>query len=107
MLRSSALAMTYRSPPTKRPSAKALSLAALSPLTMAEMAFISSGLTCLHTTKLAIGLSKYAPTVLHLDSMFTCRSVEVAQALSPAALMMAPLAMWPVPTRLYSPFALI
>lgn len=45
MLRSSARATTKRVLETKRPSAKALSLAAESPLTMDEMAFISSGLS--------------------------------------------------------------
>lgn len=122
MLRSSALATTKRSPPTKMPSAKALSLAAASPPTMLAMTFISSGLICIREPLSATcrGESFCAPGAASSpcpepgegeeagpESMVkrgggghTSKPDEVAQTLSPATLMMAALSMWPVATRL-------
>lgn len=98
--------MTYRLPAMKRPSAKALSLAAESPLRMAEMAFISSGLSYMEGSVMLYYI------VGSRDVGWgggTAKSGEVAQALSPAALRIAALSIWPEPTRLrikcqYSPF---
>lgn len=76
------------------------------PLTMAEMAFNSSGLSCSGVTSQFLGrLTRGArqPSrgeCVGEEGLRTSKPAEVAQTLSPAALTRAALSMWPVLTRL-------